>query len=473
MKLYPQEVYLHGLGKFPDYVYSVDISWSGRGQEPFLSTSFVVTGGADSIARVWTIENFQLKIHSELQGHSLGVNCVRFSPDGSNCIATGSDDGKVVIWRPVQGENAGEVRWIAYKVLNTLDEVTHVSWSACGQMIACSAQREMSHLYNIHTGRALQRLDGHNNRVLGVAWDPRGQLIVSQSTDRTARVYARSKRGTWYVKAQLKEVPLTVNNNGGAGEGLSSSPTNALTERKWKLFISESHYPNDPTAHFFRRGEFSPDGSMVILPGGLSNPDETNGVSKFVVQMFNRKQLVTNNGPTAVFTTPCSPSITVRFHPRKFKDLDGNFFHVFAVTTATSFYVMRSDKPRPVAFGTDIHCTSIVDAAWSSDATKLVLCSTDGYVTLVEFAEGELGGVPDWTETVLEEQPAEEIEEEKMVEKIVDSKETEDMVACPVGDVSVGEKISSAGSSGKRRITPVVVGNTAATARSPTNEMMS
>ena len=453
MKLYPQEVYLHGLGKLPDYVYSVDISWSGRGQEPFLSTSFVVTGGADSIARIWTIENFQLKIHSELQGHSLGVNCVRFSPDGTNCIATGSDDGKVVIWRPVQGENPGEVRWIAYKVLNTLDEVTHVSWSACGQMIACSAQREMSHLYNIHTGRALQRLDGHNNRVLGVAWDPRGQLIVSQSTDRTARVYARSKRGTWYVKAQLKEVPLTV------AEGTTSSPTNALTERKWKLFISESHYPNDPTAHFFRRGEFSPDGSMVVLPGGLSNPDESNGVSKFVVQMFNRKQLVTNNGPTAVFTTPCSPSITVRFHPRKFKDeKEGNIFYVFAVTTATSFYVMRSDRSRPIAFGTDIHCTSIVDAAWSSDAIRLILCSTDGYVTLVEFSEGELGGVPDWTETVAQEQ-GEEMEEDKVPQSV----EVE-MLAAPVeaAKVDLPERVSDEPvPSGKRRITPLVIGGAA------------
>ena len=436
MKLYPQEVYLHGLGKFPDYVYSVDISWSSSAEPRFRDTSFVVTGGADSIARVWTIENFQLKIHSELQGHSLGVNCVRFSPDGLNYIATGSDDGKVVIWRPVSGDNPGDVRWIAYKVLNTLDEVTHVSWSACGQMIACSAQREMSHIYNIHTGRALQRLDGHNNRVLGVAWDPRGQLIVSQSTDRTARVYARSKRGTWYVKAQLKEVSQSL------GEG--SSPTNALAEKKWKLFISESHYPNDPTAHFFRRGEFSPDGSMVILPGGLSNSDETNGVSKFVLHLFNRKQLVTNNSPTAVFCTPCSPSITVRFHPRKFIGAEGNTFFVFAVTTATSFYVLRSDRARPVAFGTDIHCTSIVDAAWSSDGTKLIVCSTDGYVTLVEFAEGELGGVPDWTEQeVVVEQ---EVDDDKI---IVTEVNVVDQSVPPVSEVVLGNK---------RRITPVVIG---------------
>ena len=460
MKLYPQEVYLHGLGKFPDYVYSVDISWSGRGPEPFNSTVFVVTGGADSIARVWTIDNFQLKIHSELQGHSLGVNCVRFSPDGSNYIATGSDDGKVVIWRPVVNEDT-QVRWIAYKVLNTLDEVTHVSWSACGQMIACSAQREMSHLYNIHTGRALQRLDGHNNRVLGVSWDPRGQLVVSQSTDRTARVYAKSKRGTFYVKAQLKEVSI---GQPPAPESSSSSPTNALAEKKWKLFISESHYPNDPTAHFFRRGEFSPDGSMVILPGGLSNPDETNGVSKFVVHMFNRKQLVTNNGPTAVFVTPCSPAIAIRFHPRKFRNDAGNNFYVFAITTATSVYVMRSDRNRPIAFATDIHCTSLVDAAWSSDATKLIVCSTDGYVTLLDFNESELGGVPDWTVEVMQDETTggieEQIVEDEKVVNLVDEKKDDDDgkegVGVPLDAPS--DEVREVVTNHKRRITPQVVG---------------
>jgi len=458
MKVYPQEVYLHGLGKFPDYVYSVDISWSNQkdgagGDEAWKQQSYVVTGGADSIARVWTIENYQLKIHSELQGHSLGVNCVRFSPDGLNNIATGSDDGKIVVWRPVLDTEKGEnqIRWIAYKVLNTLDEVTHVSWSPCGQLIAGAAQREMSHLYNIHTGRALQRLDGHNNRVLGVTWDPLGQLIVSQSTDRSGRVYARSKRGTWYVKAQIKEAPLAhvVPCNGDEGGG-------GLTEKKWKLFISESHYPNDPTAHFFRRPEFSPDGSMVVFPGGLSSPED--GISKLVVHMFNRKQLLTNGNPTAVFTTPCSPSIAVRFHPRPFRSTadDGHRFFVFAITTATSFYVMRSDKMKPIAFGTDLHCTSIVDAGWSSDATKLILCSTDGYMTLIDFAVGELGGEPDWTvqvgqdaaDQVGQEDPDQVMNKGESVQK----RENIDHVMAPAESMEITQGVGQ-----KRRITPTVV----------------
>jgi len=306
-----------------------------------------------------------LEFHSELSGHQLGVNCVRFSPDGLNSIATASDDGKVVVWKR---DESGD-RWIQSKILNVLDEVVGLAWSPCSGMIAAAVQREMTHIFSVTSGRLLARLDGHCNRVTGVCWDPLGQLILSESSDRTARVYGKKRNGSWYPKALLKEV----------GE-----------ETKWKLLISESHYPNDPTAHFFRRPAFSPDGSMVVVPGGLS------ASGKFLTHFFSRRNLATGQSPSATFTTPCAPSIAVRFHPRKFKNEENENFFVFVLTTVCSFYVLRSDRTAPIAFGTDIHCTAIVDAAWSCDATMLALCSTDGYMTLVKFEVGELGGVPDY-----------------------------------------------------------------------------
>ena len=405
MKLYPQEVYLHGLGKFPDYCYSLDVCWSPDGSGP----TYIVTGGADSIARVWKVDDkFQLEIHSELTGHQLGVNCVRFSPDGKNSIATASDDGKVVVWKKEVGEDTNTVRWIQGRILNVLDEVVSIAWSPCGTMIAAAVQREMTHIFSAVSGKLLARLDGHTNRVSGVAWDPLGQLVVSQSSDRTARVYARKKNGSWYPKALLKEVSDAKQDD------------NDAIKNKWKLFISESHYPNDPTAHFFRRPEFSPDGSMIVLPGGLTDTT-VEGNSKFSVQLFSRKSLATNQAPTAVFTTPCSPSICVRFHPRPFVcEGSGVPFFVYVVTTVNSFYVMRSDKTSPIAFGTDIHCTSIVDASWSSDAQLLGLCSTDGYITLIRFEKGELGGIPDWTNFSIKdtvEVPSIPPQAEKVIEK--------------------------------------------------------
>jgi chromatin assembly factor 1 subunit B len=406
MKVFPQEVYLHGLGKLPDYCYSVDISW-------LMDEVYLVTGGADSIARIWKLTaKTSLEIHSELTGHQLGVNCVRFSPDGRNSIATASDDGKVVVWH-YQAEESN--RWIQGRVLNVLDEVVGVAWSPCGTMIAAAVQREMTHIFNASTGRLLARLDGHTNRVAGVCWDPLGGLIVSQSSDRTARVYAKKKNGTWYAKALLKEVETTE-------------------EKAWKLFMSESHYPNDPTAHFFRRPEFSPDGSMVVLSGGLSEPDE-NGSAKFVTHLYSRKSLCTGSSPSGIFTTPCSPGMAVRFHPRRWTNANESFY-VFVITTVNSFYVVRSDRSKPVAFGTDLHCTAIVDASWSSDGQLLALCSTDGYMTLVRFEHNELGGAPDWSEF-----------------SVVEKQHTVPENAAPVFSE---EPLRD---SSKRRITPVIVPN--------------
>lgn len=416
MKIFPQEVYLHGLGKFPDYCYSVDISWSPSG----VGKTYVVTGGADSVARVWTVneKSFQLEIHSELTGHQLGVNCVRFAPDGTNTIATASDDGKVCIWKQQLldlSNPTAEHRWVQGRVLNVLDEVVGIAWSPCGTMIVAAVQREMSHVFSVQTGRLLARLDGHTNRVTGVTWDPLNQLIVSQSSDRTCRIYAKKKNGSWYPKALLKDVDdtacealataqiATVSDDPigdllkDPAELINTTVQKKSVTNKWKLFISESHYPNDPTAHFFRRPDFSPDGSMIVVPGGLSDAGDS-GVS-FVTHLFARRSLSTGQAPTATFTTPCAPSMAVRFHPRPFvaSEADVAPFYVFAVTTVSSFYVLRSDRGKPIAFATDLHCTAIVDASWSSDAKILALSSTDGYVTLIRFSEGELGGVPDWS----------------------------------------------------------------------------
>jgi chromatin assembly factor 1 subunit B len=420
-------MFLHGLGSLPDYVYSLDIA------RPFENDSrrFVATGGADAVVRVWTISSpkFSLLAHSELQGHSLGVNCVRFSPDGVNHLATGSDDGKIVIWRPSRVPNPDDprepdiIKWTVYRFLNTLDEVVHLSWSPCGQMIVAAAQREMSHLYNIHTGRALQRLDGHSSRVLGVAWDPQGDFIISQGLDRSARLYARGKKGNWHIRALLRDEIL---------EKEIGKP-NAL---RHKLFIADTHCAHDPSAHFFRRPDWSPDGMMVLLPGGLSSVRQ----GDYALHMYNRNSILAGTSPTASFTTPRGPPIAVRFHPMKFKNTQEESFFVFAVVTTDSLYVFRSDDVDLVAYVPKIHCTAIVDIAWSLDAQILAVCSTDGYMTIVAFNEGELGGVP------VTEAPKAEVEVTEVIESKMDTPGLDPILDAP-------DKPE------RRRITPNVVGH--------------
>lgn len=47
----------------------------------------------------------------------------------------------------------------------------------------------------------------------------------------------------------------------------------------------------------------------------------------------------------------------------------------------------------PLAILKGLHYANLTDAVWSSDGHSLVVSSTDGYVSLVRFAAGELGEV--------------------------------------------------------------------------------
>jgi hypothetical protein len=48
---------------------------------------------------------------------------------------------------------------------------------------------------------------------------------------------------------------------------------------------------------------------------------------------------------------------------------------------------------KPLSIIQGLHYANLVDATWSADGHTLVVCSTDGYVSLIQFAAGELGQV--------------------------------------------------------------------------------
>ena len=47
--------------------------------------------------------------------------------------------------------------------------------------------------------------------------------------------------------------------------------------------------------------------------------------------------------------------------------------------------------PRPLSIAKNLHYASLTDCDWTCDGRCLVVCSTDGYVSVLSFEEGELG----------------------------------------------------------------------------------
>ena len=176
-------------------------------------------------------------------------------------------------------------------------------------------------------------LDGHSNFVQGVAWDPAGQFIVTQSNDRTARVWKenvalvsatlqgknqQSKMMNHLIASGLdtkmykciqviKAIPATSSSSSSSSSFSSSSSSSSSSPpaivTSVAPFVSETLTSSEPsptalvsslvevstapavvvhtptTKHhlfldeglvsFFRRPTWTPDGSLLLLPAGM------------------------------------------------------------------------------------------------------------------------------------------------------------------------------------------------------------
>ena len=68
---------------------------------PSASAPVIVSAGWDKVVKVWSLEN--CKLRNNLSGHTLYVNTVTVSPDGSLC-ASGGKDGTAMLWDLTEGK---------------------------------------------------------------------------------------------------------------------------------------------------------------------------------------------------------------------------------------------------------------------------------------------------------------------------------------------------------------------------------
>lgn len=101
-----------------------------------------VSGGCDHLVKIWKCEREKDEwiLERTLEGHTDWVREVAWAPSiglPKWCIATGSQDKKVIIWTNADGPYGNE--WES-KILNDFDAIVwHVSWSAMGNILAVSS----------------------------------------------------------------------------------------------------------------------------------------------------------------------------------------------------------------------------------------------------------------------------------------------------------------------------------------------
>ena len=208
-------------------IHSLSISDQTIGSVRFNSSGDWIAFGCPDLGQLlvweWQSETYVLK----QQGHTSGMNCLAYSPDGS-VVATGGEDAKVKLWNTNSGfcfvtftEHESSVAGICFTpngkvVLSaSLDgtvrafdmtryrnfktfttprpvQLSCVSVDASGDLIVAGGQDVFEiYLWSLTTGRLVDVLAGHEGPVSALSFssNPTSSQLASVSWDKTLKIW--------------------------------------------------------------------------------------------------------------------------------------------------------------------------------------------------------------------------------------------------------------------------------------------
>ena len=86
------------------------------------------------------------KLHLNLEGHSQGVNCVRWNPVESNLLMSASMDHVVCVWDTHKGGVCSQ------RLTRHSEAVKDSKWSMCGSQVLTCGYDKTARLFNLETG---------------------------------------------------------------------------------------------------------------------------------------------------------------------------------------------------------------------------------------------------------------------------------------------------------------------------------
>ena len=139
----------------------------------------LASGSGDDTIRLWEVHTG--KLTNILIGHADGVISVAFSPDGKT-LASGGGDGTLRLWNAHTGTS---------KITPTghTDWVNSVAFSPDGKILASGSRDGNIHLWDADTGEHKKTLTGHTFWVESLAFSPDGKTLASGSLDSTVLLW--------------------------------------------------------------------------------------------------------------------------------------------------------------------------------------------------------------------------------------------------------------------------------------------
>mmetsp|Transcript_49491 Transcript_49491/g.142405 ORF Transcript_49491/g.142405 Transcript_49491/m.142405 type:complete len:581 (-) Transcript_49491:911-2653(-) len=383
----------------------------------------------------------QVEYITSLSRHDAVVNSVAFSPDGLH-LATAGEAGSIILWSvPIskRGGGNGHHYWstiskesdLSVRIVSTACEgVCDVSWSADSKRFVVgtidsnvlifedkhyalnqeSPQKESEWSVVFRNGE-------HSGFVQGVAYDPQGVYIASMGSDRTVRVFPRKTPSKSKKKVMRpSNAPRTIAPPQEHSQNVARLLTDSKLEMgksksiqrrcvhvaedgqqtKQRLFVDESNCES-----FFRRLSWTADGLFLITPCALWHEDQHDDTPSFSTYLFARHRF---GEPYKVLPGLEKPSVVVRPNPVLFEMPEAAleeskenqclpYRSVFAVLTLDSVLIYDTYHNRPLSVARGLHYAGLTDCCWSKDGHNLMVCSSDGYISIFNFEKGELGNV--------------------------------------------------------------------------------
>ncbi|XZO01189.1 MAG: WD40 repeat domain-containing protein [Microcoleus sp.] len=144
-----------------------------------LNNWFLASGDSKGEVRLWNLRTQKQVIL--IQGHSLPVNSLAFSPDGQTLLS-GSDDHTIKFWNVKTGDNSN--------VLEFDYEITSVVFSSDGNLFATGDYGGNIQIWDFQSKKDIfNERRVHADAVTSVVFSPDGCTLISGSKDSTIAVW--------------------------------------------------------------------------------------------------------------------------------------------------------------------------------------------------------------------------------------------------------------------------------------------
>ncbi|KAG2373482.1 hypothetical protein C9374_012089 [Naegleria lovaniensis] len=314
---------------------------SGNARNPLVTITDLYATDSHQVKTVKTdASKFLIK---EITTHSSNVNCVRFSPDGKY-LAAASDDYSVSLSKVTKAGTEKE-DWKHNRLFKSHQmDVLSVAWSHDSRYLAsCSIDNKVI-VYDLsskNVDEPILNSNEHMNHVKGLAFDPIGRYLVSQSENMAC---------IW-----------------------------ALIDGKFQLHTKIlDQFSTAPILYY--RPSFSPCGKYILIPNGFHQ-------GAYCVKIVLREDM-SRFLPYKCGTDAVSCAV---FNPVIFQKPTKNLMFFACASEDATISIWCTESTEPIARLLHVCSERISDMAWSTDGTTLMASCTDGTVVLVAFEKDYLG----------------------------------------------------------------------------------